>query len=155
MDMYVSGLRFSPFIEYNYAFKQDKRKKQTIGIQVNYGFFTENVFVTNSVYVSDLNVSYPRFFGQLQPEFIQSSSFGNSVISQDSLNIPTFGNYSGLGIQLHYDFLYVHTNFDDLRIRAYYSMWFPKSTNSLRFVNGIGIGLFLHIGRHFPKLEKF
>ncbi|MBU2019680.1 MAG: hypothetical protein KJ941_08545 [Bacteroidetes bacterium] len=155
MDLYVGGIRFSPYIEYNYAFKQDKRQKQSVGLQLNYGFFGENTFVTNSVYVTDLNVSYPRYFGQFQPEFAQTNSGGNAVISSDSLNVPSFLGYSGVGIQLHYDFLYVHTNFDDLRIRAYYSMWFPKSDNSLRFVNGIGIGLFLHLGRHFPKLDKF
>lgn len=149
-DVIFSGQRFSPYLEYNYAFRQDKRKKQSAGIQFNYGFYAEANSLAESS-ASTQTYNYPNLNGTNHPNFY----IFQTTIPSDFVSATTTRRYGGFGLQLHYDFMYVHTNFDDLRLRVYYSTSFPKSTNALKGYHKLGIGLFIHIGKHFPTLDKF
>lgn len=156
VDFYGVGFRFSPYFEYNYAFKQDNRKKHSVGIQLNYGGHREADASINAFYNQDLANSWAKDLNFGHPFFTTGGNYGVfEGAGTSNTNAPELGRYSSFGVQLHYDFMYVHTNFDDLRVRAYYTMTKTKSTESVRFTNGVGIGLFLHLGAHFPKIQKF
>lgn len=157
VDFAVSGFRFAPYFEYNYAFKQDKRKKHSAGFQVNFGAHREGDISSTAFYNQDIANSWAKDLNYNHPFLVNGGNHGYFEGDQGTknTNAPKLSKYSSFGLQLHYDFLYVHTNFDDLRIRAYYSFIKTKSTQSVRYTNGIGIGLFLHLGAHFPKIQKF
>jgi hypothetical protein len=157
VDFVASGFRFSPYIEYNYAFIQDKRKKHSAGLQLNFSSHREADVSIERYYNQDIANSWYKEINNAHPFFQAGGNYGafDGSEGNKNSNAPKLGRFSSFGVQLHYDFMYVHTNFNDWRVRAYYTFWSTKSTESFRFTNGVGLGLYLHLGAHFPKIQKF
>lgn len=136
-------------IEYNYIFSKTKLVRHSLGIQIAYTNYT-----TIPYFLEVSKLDYPNVYAQKNWTTMYA---GKGQIDQFLLFEPKLYNtssFTGWGFQLQYDLMYVHTAFNDLRVRGYYALNTSKGTDKFRFTNSIGIGAFVHIGRHFPKIDE-